>query len=364
MFRPIYACVSPDLHLCFECVAGRPCGHRPRPLQSRQHRACRGPRAGVATISEGTAVTPDAGAPEASRSPAAARPFLKWAGGKTQILEHLVARAPERIDTYYEPFVGGGALFFRLAADPERRPRRAVLNDLNHELIAAFRAVRDDAGALIGRLAELERSYIGLDAEGRGECYYAVREEYRELVADGGASDIEVASRLIFLNKTCFNGLYRVNRRGEFNVPHGRYVRPRILDAAGLEAASAALAGVELRSTDFREACAGAGPGDFVYFDPPFEPLTRTSSFTGYTEGGFGRADQLRLKFCIDGLRQRGAPVLLSNSPHQWVIGLYEGSRYHIAHTPARRAINSRGNGRGPIDELAITSYEPPSIAE
>ena len=293
----------------------------------------------------------------------AARPFLKWAGGKTQILEELVARAPERIDTYYEPFVGGGALFFRLAADPERRPRHAVLNDLNHELIAAFRAVRDDAGALIERLGELERSYLDLDAEGRGECYYAVRQEYRDVVAGGGASDIEVASRLIFLNKTCFNGLYRVNRRGEFNVPHGRYVRPRILDAAGLEAASAALAGVELRSMDFKEACVGAGPGDFVYFDPPFQPLSDTASFTAYTEGGFGRDDQLRLKFCIDGLRQRGAPVLLSNSPHQWVIGLYEGSRYTIETTPARRAISAHGNGRGPIEELAIT-YDPLSSAK
>ncbi len=368
MFRLIYACVSPDLRLCFECVArachaDAPCGQRPRPLQSRP--TPRTPRSpgGRATISDGTAASEATGAAEAPETQAAARPFLKWAGGKTQILDELVARAPERIDTYYEPFLGGGALFFRLAADPERRPRRAVLNDLNHELIAAFRAVRDDAGALIERLGERERAYLDLDAEGRGDYFYAVRQEYREIAADGGAGDIEVASRLIFLNKTCFNGLYRVNRRGEFNVPHGRYARPRILDAAGLEAASAALAGVELRSMDFREACVGAGPGDFVYFDPPFEPLTRTSNFTGYTEGGFGRADQLRLKFCIDGLRARRAPVLLSNSPHQWVIGLYEGSRYTIAHMPARRAINARGNGRGPIDELAI-SYEPPSSAK
>ena len=234
-----------------------------------------------------------------------------------------------------------------------------MLNDLNHELIAAFRAVRDDAQALIERLGELERAYLDLDGDEREDCYYAVRQRYRELVADGGADHIEVASRLIFLNKTCFNGLYRVNRSGEFNVPHGRYVRPRILDAAGLEAASAALAGVELRSVDFEVACEGAGPDDFVYFDPPFEPLSSTSSFTGYTEGGFGREDQLRLKWCIDGLRERGTPVLLSNSPHQWVVGLYEGSHYKIDTTPARRAINARGNGRGPIDELAI-SYDPP----
>ena len=233
-----------------------------------------------------------------------------------------------------------------------------MLNDLNRELIAAFRAVRDAAPALIARLAVLERAYLDRDAEGRRERYYGVREEYRALVAAGGEDDVEVAARLIFLNKTCFNGLYRVNRRGEFNVPHGRYVRPRILDAEGIEAASAALADAELRSVDFEEACAGAGPGDFVYFDPPFYPLTPTASFTAYTGSDFGRDDQLRLKWRIDGLRERGAPVLLSNSPHPWVVGLYEGSRYRIDRTPARRAINSRGNGRGPIEELAI-SYAP-----
>ena len=136
-----------------------------------------------------------------------------------------------------------------------------MLNDLNHELIAAFRAVRDDAQALIGRLGELERAYLDLDGAEREDCYYAVRQEYRELVADGGADDIEVASRLIFLNKTCFNGLYRVNRSGEFNVPHGRYARPRILDAPALEAASAALAGVELRSVDFEVGVRGRRAG-------------------------------------------------------------------------------------------------------
>ena len=241
-----------------------------------------------------------------------------------------------------------------------------MLNDLNHELIAAFRAVRDDAQALIERLGELERAYLDLDGDEREDCYYAVRQQYRELVADGGADHIEVASRLVFLNKTCFNGLYRVNRSGEFNVPHGRYARPRILDPAGLEAASAALAGVELRSVDFEERRARArgrttSSTQRRQIDPPFQPLSSTSSFTAtrIEEGGFGREDQLRLKWCIDGLRERGAPALLSNSPHQWVIGLYEGSRYQIAHMPARRAINARGNGRGPIDELAITSYEP-----
>ncbi|MDE2696486.1 MAG: DNA adenine methylase [Chloroflexota bacterium] len=291
---------------------------------------------------------------------AGARPFVKWAGGKTQIVGDLLALAPTTIDTYYEPFVGGGALFFRLAADPDRRPRRAVLNDLNAELMATFRAVRDDVEPLIERLDDLQDAYLDLDDAGREARYYEVREEYRQLMA-GGAADLDLATLLIFLNKTCFNGLYRVNMRGEFNVPYGRYARPRICDAEGLRAASDALANAELLSVDFEEACAGAGPDDFVYFDPPFYPLSSTSSFTAYTGSDFDHDDQLRLKWRVDAMREAGTPVLLSNSPHQWVLGLYEGSRYGIARIPARRMINSRGNGRGPIDELAVTSYEPPA---
>ena len=282
-----------------------------------------------------------------------ARPFLKWAGGKTQILDELVRRAPPRIDTYYEPFVGGGALFFRLAADEERRPRRAVLNDRSRELMTTFEVVRDRVEPLMRRLAALERDYLGRDAEHRAEYFYEVRAQTPE-------TPLAAAARLIFLNKTCFNGLYRVNRKGEFNVPHGRYRRPRILDRDGLRAASTVLRDVELRCEDFEQECAGAGPGDFVYFDPPFHPMSDTSSFTDYTEASFDREDQLRLKWSIDGLRERGVPVMLSNSPHQWVVGLYEGSRYHLARVAARRAINSRGDRRGVIDELLITNYEPP----
>ena len=290
-----------------------------------------------------------------------ARPFVKWAGGKTQIVGDLLALAPPRIDTYYEPFVGGGALFFRLAADPDRRPRRAILNDLNAELMATFRAVRDDIEPLIERLGELDRAYVDLDPGGRNDRYYEVREQYRELVAAGGAADLDLAALLIFLNKTCFNGLYRVNRSGQFNVPHGRYVRPRILDEPGLRTASDALATAELRSVDFEEACEGAGPGDFVYLDPPFYPLSETSSFTAYTGSDFGHDDQLRLKLRADVVRERGAAVLLSNSSREWVVGAYEGSGYQIESIPARRMINSQGDGRGPVPELAIMSYEAPA---
>jgi len=292
-----------------------------------------------------------------------ARPFVKWAGGKTQIVGNLLAFAPTHIDTYYEPFVGGGALFFRLAADPERRPRRAVLNDLNAELMATFRAVRDDVEPLIEQLGDLEHAYVGLDAGGRDDRFYEVREEYRELVAGDGAGDVELGARLIFLNKTCFNGLYRVNRQGEFNVPHGSYLRPRICDADGLRAAAEALANAELTSVDFEEACAGARSGDFVYFDPPFYPLSDTSSFTAYTGADFEHRDQLRLKLRGDQLREDGAAVLVSNSTREWVEGAYEASGYTIERIPSRRMINSQGDRRGPIPELAIMSYDAPAYS-
>ncbi len=283
-------------------------------------------------------------------------PFLKWAGGKAQLLPALLARVPERIETYYEPFIGGGALFFALVADPARRPRRAVLNDLNADLVTTYEVVRDAPEALAERLEALEARYLAADAPGREAHFYAVR-------AERPIDRVEVAARVIFLNRTCFNGLYRVNRRGEFNVPHGRYRTPRILDRPGLLAAAEALRGVELRRMDFAEACADAkrgdpsgGGGDFVYFDPPFHPLSDTSNFTSYTESAFGKAEQLRLKRCIDALTHDGVRVMLSNSPHPWIVGVYEGGGYPVEVVPARRAINSRGDRRGPIGELIVTN--------
>ena len=278
-----------------------------------------------------------------------ARPFLKWAGGKTQLLPELLARAPQQISTYFEPFLGGGALFFALASDPARSPRRAVLNDRSGELITTYQVVRDELGALVERLQDLEARYLASDEEGRGQVYYAVRDEQP-------VEPVELAARLIFLNKTCYNGLYRVNRRGRFNVPHGRYRKPRILDCETLTAASRALADADLMDVDFEQACAEAGPGDFVYFDPPFHPLSATSSFTGYTEASFGRGDQLRLKWRVDELTARGVAAMVSNSPHDFVLGMYEGSRYRVEELPARRAINSRADRRGAIGELLITN--------
>ena len=243
-------------------------------------------------------------------------------------------------------------MFFALAGDPELAPKRAVLNDANPDLVTVYQVVRDDVEKLIARLQAISTPYLAAGADERAEFYYAQRARTPD-------DRVDTAARFIFLNKTCFNGLYRVNRRGEFNVPHGRYLAPRILDEPVLRAASAALRGVEVTLGDFAEVTAAAGPGDFVYLDPPFEPLSPTSSFTGYTANGFDRADQLRLRWWIDDLSNRGVATLLSNSSADWMIGVYDGAgRYWFHVLQARRAINSRGEKRGPVGELLLWNYD------
>lgn len=295
--------------------------------------------------------------PHAIGQSGAARPFVKWAGGKTQLLDALVERAPRDIDTYYETFLGGGAMFFRLLSDPDLAPRRAVLNDLNRDLVTVYEVVRDQVEQLIDHLGRTAEGYLAADDEERSRLFYAERSR----LPDGR---LDVAARFIFLNKTCFNGLYRVNRKGEFNVPHGKYRSPRILDEQGLRDASAAMREVEVTCADFEVALAAPRAGDFVYLDPPFEPLSKTSSFTGYTQGAFDRLEQRRLKWAVDDLTARGVRVMLSNSPQDYIRGLYtadrgpyEGARYRLDGVPARRAINSRGDRRGPIEELIVLNY-------
>lgn len=289
----------------------------------------------------------------------AARPFVKWAGGKTQLLDALIERAPREVDTYYETFLGGGAMFFRLMSDPDLAPRRAVLNDLNRDLVTVYEVVRDEAEHLIEHLGAVAERYLDADEDERATLYYEERSRRPE-------GPVDLAARFIFLNKTCFNGLYRVNRKGQFNVPHGRYRTPRILDEQALRDASAALRDVEITCADFGAALAAPRAGDFVYLDPPFEPLSKTSSFTGYTQGAFDRNEQRRLKLAVDDLTERGVRVMLSNSPQDYILGLYsadrgpfDGWRYRLSQTPARRAINSRGDRRGVIDELIVLNYPP-----
>lgn len=267
--------------------------------------------------------------------PRGPRPFVKWAGGKRQLLSQLAPLFPPRWNVYFEPFVGGGAVFFHL------HPERAVLSDVSEELINAYTVIRDCVEELIERLRSHrnEESY-----------FYSIRD-----LDPAALSPVERAARLIYLNHTCYNGLYRVNSRGQFNVPFGRYRNPKICDADGLRLASEALRSADIRVADFEEALADAGAGDFIYMDPPFDPLSRTSSFTGYSEGGFSRHEQERLARMYRDLDRRGCLLMLSNSDTPFVRQLYEG--YRTVVMQARRAINSQAYGRGAVAELAILNY-------
>jgi DNA adenine methylase len=263
---------------------------------------------------------------------------VKWVGGKTKLLAELVARMPERYGRYYEPFAGGAALFFRVA------PARAVLNDDNADLIATYRALATDAGAVIKRLA-YHRDRHDKDH------YYGIREKWNH-----GADKwplVERAAAFVYLNKTCFNGLWRVNRSGQFNVPMGRYTDPPICVPDTLEAAGKVLRHAELRCGDFRAAVADAKAGDFLYFDPPYDPVTTTANFTSYTKGSFGPDDQRALADLARHLVARGCKVMLSNSDTAFIRSIYKGLRIDRVKCP--RAINSDPTRRGDVDEVIIT---------
>ena len=261
------------------------------------------------------------------------RPFVKWAGGKRQLIPELLRYVPGEFSTYFEPFVGGGALFFQL------RPRRAVLADINQRLIRTYKGVRNNVSDVI-RL---------LKAYPHDERFFY---ELRDLDIDLG-TDAEVAAWFIYLNKIGFNGLYRVNRKNRFNVPFGRHRNPTICDEATLQACAIALKDAELLVADFETVVERAGPRDLVYFDPPYVPISVTSSFTSYTSTGFGLDGQVRLRDLALSLKQRGVHVLLSNSSSEIVRGLY-GPEFSVAEVSATRLVNSNVSRRGAITELVI----------
>ncbi|MBD1872733.1 DNA adenine methylase [Nodosilinea sp. FACHB-131] len=266
-----------------------------------------------------------------------ARPFLKWAGGKSRLLSQYEPFLPTAIDTYYEPFLGGGAMFFHLVG----RARRSVLGDINPELVNVYCCVRDRVELLIRHLWDHQRRH-------NPDYYYQVRQRQNL------RSPVERAARLIYLNKTCYNGLYRENSQGHFNVPVGNYKNPTICDPSLLRAASAALQTAEIHTFSFEMLLERSlSPGDFVYFDPPYHPLSSTSSFTGYSRYGFTGADQERLAAVFRTLVSQGQRVMLSNSDCEFIRELYQGFTMHPI--LAARAINSRAGRRGKIGELLIT---------
>jgi DNA adenine methylase len=282
--------------------------------------------------------------PPVAAPSAAPSPFLKWAGGKRQLLGRILDSVPERMGTYYEPFVGGGAVFFGLVARG-RRFRRAVLGDANEELIRCYQAIRDDVAGVIRVLARHRYDR---------DLYYEVRARDPETLSDAAR-----AARLIYLNRCGYNGLYRVNRSGKFNVPFGRYKDPIICDAPRLRAASRALEGIKLVHGDFEETLEtlrGAKSGDFVYLDPPYVPLSPTSSFTAYAKTPFDAAEQARLARVLRDLGARKVRALLSNSDCVETRQLYDERLSEPV--PVRRAINSVAAGRGSVGELLVKSYE------
>lgn len=274
----------------------------------------------------------------------AARPFVKWAGGKRRLLKRLQPHIPERFGRYHEPFVGGGALFFHLAS--RRLPATApwaVLSDANKRLVRTYRAVRDDPDRLLERLEDRAKSHCK-------DQFYAVR----ALNPDDFVDDVEVAAWFIYLNKTAFNGLYRVNRKGQFNVPIGRYDKPNICDVSAVRAASAALQGAEIHHETFESVLDRAEAGDVVYFDPPYVPASKTASFKEYTRDGFTLDDQARLRDVAAELKMRGLQVILSNSDHEVVRDLYR-SGFDLETAKCGRSINSKASGRGRVGELIIS---------
>ena len=261
-----------------------------------------------------------------------ATPFLKWVGGKTSLLHELLKHVPSRLRRYHEPFVGGGALFFAVA------PTRAILCDSNDELIHCYTQVRDGAGAVLDALAKhvYDRDH-----------FTAVRALEPKLLGPA-----ERAARFVYLNKTCFNGLWRVNRAGRFNVPIGRYKDPRFCDPSTLLRASHALKGVQLLNLTFEKALERTAPGDFVYLDPPYDPVSPTASFASYTKAGFGWEDQERLAAECKTLNRRGVRFLLSNSATPRIRELYKSFEQRTVRAP--RHINSKAEGRGHVDELLV----------
>lgn len=280
---------------------------------------------------------------------AAPRPFVKWAGGKRQLIRTIEERLPGKFGAYFEPFVGGGAVLFHiLTLDPRRR---CYASDLNSDLVLAYTTIRDRVDELISSLKKHERGY----ARDPARYYYAQR-------AASPRGQIEKASRLLFLNRTCFNGLYRVNSKGRFNVPLGRYTNPNIVNEEGLRAVSAALKpGIDISCRDFAAVLDHAKKGDLVYFDPPYQPVSRTANFTSYTSRDFTTDDLQRLADVCHKLDSRGCHVMLSNSDSPEVAGMFSGRPWRIARISAKRAINSDSAKRTGHTELLITNYRAPS---
>lgn len=269
-------------------------------------------------------------------------PVLKWVGGKRQLIETFKPLLPS-ISKYCEPFAGGCALLFHL------QPRIAYVNDINADLMRVYDVIKKNVNELISELKQYKNEQ---------EFFYYIRGLDRDLEKYNSLSDVKKAARIIYLNKTCYNGLYRVNNAGEFNSPFGYYRNPNIVNEPVLRAVSEYFNSAEIyfSSLDYQEILSDIKKGTFVYLDPPYDPISATSNFTGYSKGGFSRDEQIRLRKCCDELNERGINFMLSNSQTPFIMELY--SEYNIKIIQAKRAINSDSTKRGDVNEIIVRNYE------
>ncbi|MCT6890374.1 MAG: DNA adenine methylase [Lactobacillus sp.] len=270
-------------------------------------------------------------------------PVTKWVGGKRQLIPELTDKAPKSYNRYFEPFVGGGALLFQLA------PGEATINDQNAELINIYRSIKNDPKTLLLCLEEHQRN-------NSKEYYLYIRAADRDGRIEQ-MSNVERAARILYMLRVDFNGMYRVNKKGQFNVPYGRYKNPKVANSENIMAVSQYFndSDINILNEDFSKAVSNATKGDFVYFDPPYIPLSETSSFTAYTEDGFEKSDQIRLADQFFSLAEKGVKVMESNSDTKFTRELYKDANIHVV--KAKRMINAQADGRGKINELIITSY-------
>lgn len=270
-------------------------------------------------------------------------PVVKWVGGKRQIINQIVKYIPKSFSTYYEPFLGGGAVLFEL------QPKTAVVNDINAELINLYEVIKNNVNELIDDLKQHRNDET---------YFYELRELDRNKEYYNHLTPLQRASRLIYLNKTCYNGLFRVNKAGQFNTPFGNYKNPNIVNEYTLKAVSSYFNKAQITFTckDFNEALKGARKGAFVYLDPPYDPVSDSASFTGYDKGGFDQSEQIRLKNACDKLNEKGIKFLLSNSATDFIKDLYKD--YKIEIIQAKRVINSKADKRGEIDEVLVMNFE------
>lgn len=293
-----------------------------------------------------------------------AHPFIKWVGGKSQLLDEIRQKYPNRIERYCEPFVGGGAVLFDVLQ--KSMPEEVLINDINSALINTYAQVRDNCDDLILWLYQLEKCYKNQGMEENRTLFYEKRNRYNNLKVNGSKKEkLEKAALFIFLNKTCFNGLYRVNSKGLFNVPFNNAKNPLLCDEENLKNCSTLLQNVEMKVGDYKECKSFINDKTFVYIDPPYRPLTQTQAFTSYSENGFTDKEQIELRNFIEEISKKGAKVVASNSDPKntdvddnFFDDLYKN--FEIKRVYAARAVNSKGNGRGKISEILISNFSKP----